>query len=74
MGAPANLDAAVALRLREAFKLAAASDEFDAHCAKIDAPVMYLNGPQYQAYVAEVFRKETALIERLKLRELMAKG
>ena len=74
VGAPAGLDAAVALRLREAFKLAAASDEFLAACAKIDAPVMYLDGPQYQAYAAEVFRKETALIERLKLRELMAKG
>ena len=35
---------------------------------------MYLDGPDYEKYVAAVYRKETQLIERLKLRELMAKG
>ena len=74
VGAPAGLDPAIEKRLREAFKAAAASADFAAACEKIDAPVMYLDGPDYEKYVAAVYRKETQLIERLKLRELMAKG
>ncbi|WP_395703775.1 tripartite tricarboxylate transporter substrate binding protein [Aquabacterium sp.] len=74
IGAPKGLDAAVARRLREAFKAAAASPEFIAACDRIDAPPMYLDGPEYEKYVAAVYRKETQLIERLKLKELMAKG
>ena len=71
VGAPKGLEPAVAQRLREAFKVAVASPEFTAACAKIDAPVAYLDGPDYEKYVQAVYRKETALIERLKLRELM---
>jgi len=74
VGAPKGLDPAIERRLREAFKLAAASPEFTAACDKIDAPVMYLDGPDYEKYVQATYRKETALIERLKLRELMARG
>lgn len=74
IGAPKGLEAAVAMRLREAFKAAAASPEFIAACDKIDAPLMYLDGPDYEKYVAAVYKKESQLIERLKLKELMAKG
>lgn len=74
IGAPKGLEPAVERRLREAFKAAAASTEFAEACAKIDAPLMYLDGPDYEKYVATVYRKETQLIERLKLKELMAKG
>ena len=74
VGAPKGLDAAIEKRLREAFKVAAASAEFTAACDKIDAPLMYLDGPDYEKYVAATYRRETQLIERLKLRELMAKG
>jgi len=74
IGAPKGLEAAVEKRLREAFKAAAASAEFLAACAKIDAPPMYLDGPDYEKYIAATYRKETLLIERLKLKELMAKG
>lgn len=74
VGAPKGLDPAIEVKLREAFKTAAASPEFAAACAKIDAPLLYLDGPDYAKYVAEVYRKETQLIERLKLRDLMAKG
>lgn len=74
VGAPRGLEPAVEARLREAFKLAAASAEFAAACEKIDAPVMYLDGPEYEKYVQAMFRKETQLIERLKLRELIQKG
>lgn len=74
VGAPKGLDSEVEKRLREAFRVAAASAEFAAACDKIDAPVMYLDGPDYERYVAGVYRKETQLIERLKLRELMSKS
>jgi tripartite-type tricarboxylate transporter receptor subunit TctC len=74
IGAPKGLDPAIATRLREAFKVAATSPEFAAACAKIDAPVMYLDGPEYEKYVGTVYKKETALIERLKLKELVSKG
>jgi tripartite-type tricarboxylate transporter receptor subunit TctC len=74
VGAPKGLDPAIEQRLREAFKLAAASPEFIGACDKIDAPVMYLDGPDYEKYVAATYRKETQLIERLKLKELLAKG
>lgn len=74
VGAPRGLDPVIEKRLREAFKVAAASAEFTAACDKIDAPLMYLDGPDYEKYVAATYRRETQLIERLKLRELMAKG
>ncbi len=35
---------------------------------------MYLDGPDYEKYIAATYKKETQLIERLKLKELMAKG
>jgi tripartite-type tricarboxylate transporter receptor subunit TctC len=74
VAAPKGIDPAVEARLRDAFKQAAASAEFAAACEKIDAPVMYLDGPDYERYVAQVYKRETLLIERLKLKELMAKG
>lgn len=74
VGAPKGLDPAIELRLRDAFKAAAASPEFASACGKIDAPLMYLDGPDYARYVATVYRRETQLIERLNLRELMGKS
>jgi tripartite-type tricarboxylate transporter receptor subunit TctC len=71
VGAPRGLDPAIALRLRQAFKAATGSAEFKAACDKIDAPVLYLDGPDYEAYVGTVYRKETQLIERLRLKELL---
>jgi tripartite-type tricarboxylate transporter receptor subunit TctC len=74
IGAPKGLDPAVENRLREAFKVAAASPEFVTACDKIDAPLMYLDGPDYLKYVAQMVQKEKVLIERLNLKELIAKG
>jgi tripartite-type tricarboxylate transporter receptor subunit TctC len=74
VGAPKGLDSSIALKLREALKVAVASAEFKAACDRIDAPVLYLDGPDYETYVQAVYQKETRLIERLKLRELIAKG
>jgi tripartite-type tricarboxylate transporter receptor subunit TctC len=74
IGAPKGLDPAVEKRLRDAFRFAVASDEFKAVANKIDAPLMYLDGPDYYKYVLATYEKETQLIERLKLKELLAKG
>lgn len=74
VGSPKGLDPAIEMRLREAFRAATASPEFASACEKIDVPVMYLDGPDYERYAAAVYRKETVLIERLKLKDLMARG
>lgn len=71
IGAPRGLDPAVAARLREAFRAAVASPEFKSVAEKLDAPLLYLDGPDYEKYVNTVYQKETALIDKLKLRELM---
>jgi tripartite-type tricarboxylate transporter receptor subunit TctC len=74
IGAPAGLPADIEKRLREAFRFAVKSDEFKTVAAKIDAPVMYLDGPEYRKYAMGVYQHETELIQRLKLKELLAKG
>ena len=71
MGAPKGLDPAVAAKLRDAVRQAANSPEFKAVIDKLDAPLLYLDGPDYEKYVHTVYQKETVLIDKLKLRELM---
>ena len=71
IGAPKGLDPAIALKLREAFRVAVASPEFKQVAEKIDAPLLYLDGPDYEKYVGAIYKKETLLIEKLKLKELM---
>ena len=71
IGAPKGLEPTVANRLRQAFRVAAASPEFKQACDKIDAPVLYLDGPDYESYVAQIYKKETLLIDKLKLKELI---
>ncbi|KRC29462.1 tripartite tricarboxylate transporter substrate binding protein [Acidovorax sp. Root217] len=71
IGAPKGLEPAVAAKLRDAFRQAVASPEFKAVADKLDAPLLYLDGPDYEKYVNAVYLKETVLIDRLKLRELM---
>jgi tripartite-type tricarboxylate transporter receptor subunit TctC len=74
VGAPAGLDPAIAKRLRDAFAVATQSAEFKAACDKIDAPVLFLSGENYERYAQQTMDKEKMLIERLKLKELIAKG
>lgn len=74
IGAPAGLPPEVEKKLRDAFRFAVHSDEFKAVAARIDAPLLYLDGPDYKKYVAQIYQHETQLIERLKLKELLAKG
>ena len=71
IGAPKGLTPAVAAKLRDAFRQAANSPEFKAVIDKLDAPLLYLDGPDYEKYVHTVYQKETVLIDKLKLRELM---
>jgi len=71
IGAPKGLDPAVAAKLRDAFRQAVNSPEFKAVIDKLDAPLLYLDGPDYEKYVHTVYQKETVLIDKLKLRELM---
>ena len=54
IGAPKGVDPAITARLRQAFRAAVASVEFKQSCDKIDAPVLYLDGPDYEKYVAQV--------------------
>jgi tripartite-type tricarboxylate transporter receptor subunit TctC len=74
IGAPKGLPADIEKKLRDAFRTAVQSEEFKAVAARIDAPLMYLDGPDYQKYVMATYDRETQLIERLKLKELLAKG
>lgn len=71
VGAPAGLPIEVEKKLRDAFRFAVASDEFKAVAARIDAPLMSLDGPQYKDFVRATYKKETQLIERLNLREML---
>ena len=71
IGAPKGLNPDVAAKLRDAFRQAANSPEFKAVIDKLDAPLLYLDGPDYEKYVHTVYQKETVLIDKLKLRELM---
>ena len=74
IGAPKGLPPEIEKKLRDAFRTAVMSEEFKAVAARIDAPVMYLDGPDYEKYVMATYDRETQLIERLKLKELLAKG
>jgi tripartite-type tricarboxylate transporter receptor subunit TctC len=74
IGAPAGIPADAEKKLRDAFRAAVNSEEFKAVAARIDSPLMYLDGPDYKKYVMQVYREETDLIRRLNLSELMAKG
>lgn len=74
IGAPKGMPPAVEKKLREVFRAAVASNEFRQVAARLDAPVMYLDGPEYKKYVAAVYDQETQLIQRLKLKELLQQG
>ncbi|WER48564.1 tripartite tricarboxylate transporter substrate binding protein [Cupriavidus sp. WKF15] len=74
IGAPKGLPAAIEKKLRDAFRAAVASTEFHNVAARLDAPVMYLDGPDYKKYVATVYAQETQLIQELRLKELLQQG
>ena len=69
VGAPKGIDPKIEQQWRHALRLACASPEFIEACTRLDVPVAYLDGPDYEKYVMETYRKETLLIEKLKLKE-----
>lgn len=71
VAAPAGMPADIAARLEKVVGIAVNSPEFKAACEKIDAPVIYLDGARYRAYVTETYRKEGVLIEKLQLKKLL---
>jgi tripartite-type tricarboxylate transporter receptor subunit TctC len=74
VGGPKNLPPEVMTRLRAAFKVAAASPEFADACSKIDAPILYMDAPEYQKYVADTYAQDTKLIAQLHLKQLLNLG
>jgi tripartite-type tricarboxylate transporter receptor subunit TctC len=69
VGAPAGLTADIEAKLRDALRKAVASTEFKQACDKIDAPLMYLDAPEYRKFVLEQYAREKNLIEKLNLKE-----
>jgi tripartite-type tricarboxylate transporter receptor subunit TctC len=74
VGAPKGLDPNIEAKLRIAFRQATGSPVFLDTCARLDVPVVYLDGPDYEKYVAMTYRKDTLLIEKLKLKEALIKA
>ena len=74
VGAPKGLDPAITAKLREVFRKAALSAEHTDTCNRLDMVVMYLDGPDYQKFVAQNYEEEKVIIERLKLKELIGKS
>lgn len=71
VGAPKGLEPAVHAKLREAFRVAAASEPFKAACQRIDSAVMYLDADDYRKYVGSIMERERVLIQALRLKELL---
>lgn len=74
VGAPKSLDPAITTKLREVFRKAALSAEHTDTCNRLDMVVMYLDGPEYQKFVAQNYEDEKVIIERLKLKDLIGKS
>lgn len=69
IGAPAGMNPAIAARLREAFKSAVLSADFQRICEAQDAPVMYQDADEYRRYVETTMEREAAIIQRIRLKE-----
>jgi len=74
VGAPKGLDPTVTAKLRQAFRTAALSAEHTETCNRLDMVVMYLDGPDYQKFVAQNYEEEKVIIERLRLKDLIGKS
>lgn len=68
---PAGIPEGVAKKIADAVAVAIKSDAFKDVCDKIDAPVIYLNPTQYRDFVADAYKKETILIEKLQIKQMM---
>lgn len=68
---PAGLPADIAKKLTDAVAVAIKSAAFKDICDKIDAPVIYLNPTQYRDFVADAYKKETVLIDKLQIKQML---
>jgi tripartite-type tricarboxylate transporter receptor subunit TctC len=68
LGGPAGIKEPVLDRLRQVFRQAILSPEFQAECDKVLAPVMYLDAEQFRHYAQENLVQERTLMRRLKSR------
>jgi len=71
VAAPAGTPEPIVRKLREAFRVAVASREFTEACAQIDAPPMYLDGPDFRQYLVDTMAQERKLIEQLDMKTLL---
>jgi len=72
VGAPSGIDPQIMLKLREAFKKAALSEEFKAACDKIDSVVMYQDADAYRKFIEENYAREKIQVEKLGLKQLLS--
>ncbi|MES2960651.1 MAG: tripartite tricarboxylate transporter substrate binding protein [Pseudomonadota bacterium] len=68
LGGPAGIKDPMLARLRQVFKQAIQSTEFEAECDKLLAPVLYLDGDGFRRYALENLIQERALVQRLKFK------
>ncbi len=72
VGAPSGIDPQIMLKLRDAFKKAALSEEFKAACDKIDSVVMYQDADAYRKFVEENYAREKIQVEKFGLKQLLS--
>lgn len=68
---PAGLPADVGAKLASAFQVAAANPEFQKVLDTFDMPLMYQGPADYRRTLEQSYAEETALIQKLNLRELL---
>ena len=67
LGAPKGIDAALAMRIHDAFKAAMEMPNHVEALARYDQQLMPMNPQQYARFAEETFRREKALVEKLGL-------
>jgi tripartite-type tricarboxylate transporter receptor subunit TctC len=65
LGGPRGIESAVLERLRQVFRTAILSPEFEAECDALLAPVLYLDGQAFRQLAKENYQQELELVRRL---------
>jgi tripartite-type tricarboxylate transporter receptor subunit TctC len=72
VGAPSGIDPQIVLKLRDAFRKAALSEEFRAACDKIDSVVMYQDADAYRKFIEDNYAREKIQVEKFGLKQLIS--
>ena len=67
LGAPKGIDAALAMRIHDAFKAAMEMPNHVEALARYDQQLLPMNPQQYSRFAEETFKREKALVEKLGL-------